>query len=756
MPPSAKEIKQWMRRIDSSTLSVDSFFASRDVPFSRAQYFRYKKLLNKNYEFKVAPLRGGNRKIGEREEILLRGIALRGPVPPVAELCAMLKSEIGTDVGDDAVRRAVYRLFPKRQRPRVGRPRKRGSKVAVNSMGGFELIVAVAYHLKWPSSTAGVICDAIRDRQKRPRSHATHDSEGRGEDGRFTKAYSARPDVRALRFASVSEKRGGKNWASMNIMDDSASVIARKCLALLSLPAVTNNGKVRNINLSSGEALGHLCGFDYRHATIIKFLAELKYLGLADWLLQYLPSFWQRCWGADVSKAAGPILCYYVDGNTRAVWSSKRINQSKVTMSGRVMGCLEAVFVHDGLGHPVYFETYPGHAPTGEHVLGLFEKIENSIMEVPGSRTRVCRAIVMDSASNSVKTLRAFAAQTKYHYITSLDDNQWSPRKICQRSYPVPYRYGKATLRDTRIELADSKDKKHLIAPRAICIEWRPTKRREAKKTALVTSIPRELADASEVVRAYFRRWPAQELMFRGMKAAFSLNRICGYGKKLVTNERVKSKLKELDAKRKTLEDELNGQLGEIDLHERALAGLIPREYRLRQKTTVKDGIRHVPARICREFAKLGLEIKRHEAAKKRIAKENPRAFKRYRKTMNEWSRLQHKTTVYQLDVELDQILTYFRASLAHMCAYFIKHFLGGQPIAFDMLFHRINRLQAKIEESRHGRNVTLSANKKDAPMMEMLRPAIEKLNALRIRGHGGRVYNFTLTEDSLIKRGIN
>ena len=40
--------------------------------------------------------------------------------------------------------------------------------------------------------------------------------------------------------------------------------------------------------------------------------------------------------------------------------------------------------------------------------------------------------------------------------------------------------------------------------------------------------------------------------------------------------------------------------------------------------------------------------------------------------------------------------------------------------------------------------------------MMEMLRPAIEKLNALRIRGHGGRVYNFTLTEDSLIKRGIN
>ena len=52
MPPSEKEIKQWMRKIDSSTFSVDAFFSAHDVPFSRAQYFRYKKLLNENYEFK--------------------------------------------------------------------------------------------------------------------------------------------------------------------------------------------------------------------------------------------------------------------------------------------------------------------------------------------------------------------------------------------------------------------------------------------------------------------------------------------------------------------------------------------------------------------------------------------------------------------------------------------------------------------------------------------------------------------------------
>jgi hypothetical protein len=36
----------------------------------------------------------------------------------------------------------------------------------------------------------------------------------------------------------------------------------------------------------------------------------------------------------------------------------------------------------------------------------------------------------MDGASNSVGTLRAFASQQKYHYITPLDDNQWNERKI--------------------------------------------------------------------------------------------------------------------------------------------------------------------------------------------------------------------------------------------------------------------------------------------------------------------------------------
>jgi len=86
-------------------------------------------------------------------------------------------------------------------------------------------------------------------------------------------------------------------------------------------------------------------------------------------------------------------------------------------MLGRVMGCLEQVFVHDSQGRPIYFETYAGHAPMGQYILSLFEKIEDSL-EGAGPKLAVQRAIVMDAASNSVRTLRAFAGQKKYHYIT--------------------------------------------------------------------------------------------------------------------------------------------------------------------------------------------------------------------------------------------------------------------------------------------------------------------------------------------------
>ena len=86
MSPTRNAIKQWVRRIANSRLSVDEFFARHDVPFSRAQYFRYKQRLAEGKD--LDPLqRGRKKKIGEREELFLKGVVASGTIPPLDELC---------------------------------------------------------------------------------------------------------------------------------------------------------------------------------------------------------------------------------------------------------------------------------------------------------------------------------------------------------------------------------------------------------------------------------------------------------------------------------------------------------------------------------------------------------------------------------------------------------------------------------------------------------------------------------------------
>lgn len=742
-------IFKWLKRIEASKLSIRQYFASHDVPFSRAQYFIYKRQLEEGDADALIDRRriGNSRKVTETAEAFLKGCIQRDPDVSLGWLQQALEKEFGCSVSLSTVSRTLNQIVPERPR-QVGRPAKTNEEpdgqVEHNALGGFEMIVAVAYHLGWPERAADVVgrsVDSFRQLQSVNPDRCTADKKARNKSGQFTKAYNKRRDVRQGRFASIEDKRQSKNWRSMNIASDHHETLARKCLAILSLPLITDNGQVRSVNLAHGQTLRHLCGFNYRQSSIAKFLAELKYVGASAHLLRDLPEFWRHCWEATVSETmVGPLLCFYIDGNTKAVWSSKRVRKNKVTMLGRVMGCLEQVFIHDGLGHPIYFETYSGHAPSGEDVLALFDKIEGSITEVPHSRTRVVRAIIMDGGHNSVSCLRAFAAQTTYHYVTTLDDNQWDDRRVRSRSYPIRYRYGDATLRDLDFELADSKEKGYLITTRAIQIAWD-----NGRITVLLTSIPRDIVDANEVVFSYFRRWPAQELQFKHGKAVASLNRVAAYGAKMVENPRQRGKQEKLAQKIAALREQLADAIEEANCHQLEIAKLIPKERRLRAKTTIRKGQRSIPASIRDEYQRLGQTIDQHQRAIKTIEKKRQKEFKALAKSQQEWLRLQGKETEYAVDVELDQVLTYFRASLVHLYAYFIQHFLDGGPISLVGLVHRVMHLPAKIVEVDGVRRIELSANSQDPKMMRNIQGAITKLNKLKIKGPRGRLMHFSM-----------
>jgi hypothetical protein len=742
-----KSVLGWLQRIESSGLSIAAFFKEYEVPFSRAQYFIYKKqhALSGPEGIQDRRRRGGNRKLSEEAEGFLFGCVKSKSDVTLEWLQQAIKENFSREVDLSTISRAIKRVSGNQAHlPRGRRKSIIEQEVVINPIGGFEIIVAIAYHLGWAQRVAEVISNEIKELKERKvfKGNAEKsDKQGRRKSGKFSARYNRRKDVRASRFTAISEKRKSKNWRSMDIVRDDPSVLIRKSLAVLSLPIITMNGNVRSVDLALGDSLKHLCGFNYKQSTIVKYLSELKYLGISTRLLEETADFWRQLWSADLADSmAGALLCYYIDGNTKAVWSSQRVKQNKVTMLGRVMGCLEQVFIHDGFGHPIYFETFSGHGPVGEHILGLFEKIEDAIVDVPRSSTKVYRAIVMDSASNSVKALRAFADQQKYYYVTPLDDNQWDERKVIKFGRVSRYRSGKATLRELEIELEDSNEKGYLISSRAIKIEWD-----NGKMTVLLTNLPLKIVDSSDVVWSYFRRWPAQELQFRYKKAVVSLNRVAGYGRKAIENTGALEAQKKAASRIEELSRQLEEPSQQISIHENAIADLIPEERQIRAQGTIKNGKRILPQQLQQQLDGYSKRINYHKRAIRKIEKEHGDKFKLLRKHQKEWLRLQGKEKVYEIDVELDQIVTFHRISLANLLSYFIKHFLDGASISMVMLLHRIVHLQATIEENNEVRKIKLKRNDKDPEMMRKLSFALEKLNRLRIQGPLGKCMEFSL-----------
>ena len=696
-----RDIIAWLEKIRKSKLSVTKFFEKNTVPFSRSQYYLYVKKLREFGESDIRDKRseGGHRKLTAENEAFISGCVESNPDVSPQWIREAVAKRFGVTLSPSGVTRVLQRLYPDREKRPKGRPKTREQEIRHDSCGGFELIVALAYHLGWPQMTSETIKDTIISLTRTNAFRASEryfDTKGRDKLGRFTRSYNQREDIRKHRFESITEKRRQKNWTSMNVIRDQIKTIERKSLAILSLPVVTMNGSIRTVDSALGQELTHFAGFNYTQSSLTKYLNELKYLGLSAGLLGNMVTFWRKCWGPEMEDLGHhSFLCYYIDGNTKAVWSSKRVKQNKVTMLGRVMGCLEHVFIHDCFGHPVYFETYSGHGPCGEHILTMFERIEEAIEAVPGSRTSVARVLVMDGASNSVKTLRAFASQQKYHYITPLDENQWKERRIVRIGRPMRYRYGNATLREVVLELEDSQEKGFLIQTRAIKIDWD-----NGKTTVLLTSLPVNTTGPSEIVRSYFHRWPAQELQFKSMKSAVSLHRVAGYGKQKIKDENVIERQAHASRMIEKLEGILKTPLEEIRALEESIAKLIPKERRLRNQSKIDHGKRKLPQKLMERLDSYGKQIQSHEKEIKNIEQTHQNHFRRLRKHRREWLRLQGKETVYKMDVELDQILTFHRVSLAHLYAYFIKHFLGGQPISLTDLLHRIIHVPATIKQA--------------------------------------------------------
>ena len=129
-----------------------------------------------------------------------------------------------------------------------------------------------------------------------------------------------------------------------------------------------------------------------------------------------------------------------------------------------------------------------------------------------------------------------------------------------------------------------------------------------------------------------------------------------------------------------------------------------------------------------------------------RIQKKHEIEFNKLKRYEKQWLGLQGKEVVYKVDVELDQIITYFRVSLANISAYFLREFLYMGQLSFKSLMQSVLLLDGEVEETSKYRKVVLKKNLKDTDMMKKLEAALVKLNGLSLHTLSGKKYKFLLS----------
>ena len=266
------------------------------------------------------------------------------------------------------------------------------------------------------------------------------------------------------------------------------------------------------------------------------------------------------------------------------------------------------------------------------------------------------------------------------------------------------------------------------------------------KRTVLITSLPKEVVGASLVVKAYFDRWPSEELQFKRMKSFACLNRVAGYGKKKLPDEKVRATQQQLQRQITALRQNLKVPLKQIADQEEQVAKAIEKELRIRSRAPVVDGQRKLPEAARRKLQVLSREIAASRRQVKGIESQWGKPLRRLRRYEKEWLRLQGKDHLYRIDVELDQIMGFFRIALVNIASWFLSECFEKHPMSLARLLHAILMMPAEIRLTKDARRVVLKRNPKDRPMMKLLESALHRLTDLKIRDLSDRDIEFCIS----------
>jgi len=327
-----EDVLNILRKIDESEESARNYFKKNQVPFSRAQYYTYRRTLQKDGEEGLHDKRkdGNYTKLTERMKDCLVSIVKENRSISSSQLQSKIVDRFGVKISVSSLNN--FRASVSLTRLPASREQYKRQK-----SGGGEILTSLAFATHISELFTRTILDRVngvcQSTVLEQNKNVEKDHSDTRLHGKFTKEYNQLKHVRENRFRSIDDKIKDKDFSSMKIFKTSEKAISRYNLALLCLPLVTSNGKSSRVNRVRGNDLSFLCGYNYKDASLDRYIQELKYLKVSDRLIIATAKFWMDFWRNE-SEDETYFVCYYIDGNTKALWSSNRCYKGRVTMPG--------------------------------------------------------------------------------------------------------------------------------------------------------------------------------------------------------------------------------------------------------------------------------------------------------------------------------------------------------------------------------------------------------------------------------------
>ena len=550
------------------------------------------------------------------------------------------------------------------------------------------------------------------------------------------------------------------------------STILRYIRTLFLLPAFDME---RPIDLDSygQRTLGALTSSDGRHVrykATDRFLRDLTALEVGDDISIALSScYFKAFYGIEEM----PI---YIDGHFKAVWTLMNIPRGKHGMMDRVMPGLEQIFLNGQKGHPLLHKTCPGDRHLTKDILDIVGDFEKTV------GGEVVNVVVFDGEGCSLEVFKAFdmlneKREKRFYPLTVLDSNQYcygdfkikdeigdGQRPVREQDFDVYKRDKKGRVR-SRVALVEfdylsninrrRKDKDEYLMRCAL------VKKKNDKLTVIITTMPMDkIASGAKLADLYYNRWPCQEAKFKEMTKYCNLNVNHGFSKKEVFNrmaarrfemaetslaydvrrlENLKKKYEDVkrQVEKRTVgneenKEELMGQIGKI-------------KGRLQDSRGDENKLR---VRLEKKIVELGqldgkyqgkiMVLRERENILSKKETQILKSIEQNRMKVDRWKGEVEDTPFYEIDTEMDHIMTNFKILYENSLLYAKDIFFEGE-IGMGMLVKHFINHYGDLDVLDGGERFRFKLNKFDGKgMTKRARRACEIFNEMEIRTADG------------------